>query len=192
MDNYIQVKCFEKYHPTYKDGRKMIWARLDVSVIYDYKIVSIPVEAKWLFITLLCAACETGNKIPNNVDWLAHISGVAKSSISKYVNMLQEIGLVVTNCDKMSQNVPTDRQTDEQTDRAGRFAPPSLSDLSAFIKEKGYSVDPEKFAAYYESKGWMIGKNKMKDWKAAVRTWELRNKQEKIPVEDYFKGKEML
>ena len=53
-----------------------------------------------------------------------------------------------------------------------RFAPPTLEEVRAYCMERGNGVDPQKFVDFYESKGWMIGKNKMKDWKAAVRTWE--------------------
>ena len=47
-----------------------------------------------------------------------------------------------------------------------------MDDVRAYCTERGNSVDPQSFVDFYESKGWMIGKNKMKDWKAAVRTWE--------------------
>lgn len=56
-----------------------------------------------------------------------------------------------------------------------RFTPPSFLEVSDYIDEKKYNVDPEEFIDFYSSKGWMIGKNKMKDWKAAVRTWQRRN-----------------
>lgn len=51
------------------------------------------------------------------------------------------------------------------------FVPPTLEEVSEYIREKGYKVDAEKFVDFYTSKGWMVGKNKMKDWKASVRTW---------------------
>ena len=44
--------------------------------------------------------------------------------------------------------------------------------------EHGYNVDAERFVDFYRSKGWLVGKNKMKDWKAAVRSWHSRNKME--------------
>lgn len=49
---------------------------------------------------------------------------------------------------------------------------PSLSDVQEYCTERKNNVDPFKWYNFYESKGWMIGKNKMIDWKAAVRTWE--------------------
>ncbi len=58
---------------------------------------------------------------------------------------------------------------------SSRFAPPSLEDVRAYCSERNNSVDPQRFIDFYESKGWMVGKNKMKDWKAAVRTWEQRD-----------------
>ena len=64
---------------------------------------------------------------------------------------------------------------DSKEEKKGRFAPPSLEELSEYIHEKGYAVDPEAFIDFYTSKGWKIGKETMKDWKAAVRTWARRD-----------------
>ena len=60
-----------------------------------------------------------------------------------------------------------------------RFAPPSHEDVAAYIAEKGYRMDADAFIDFYASKDWMIGKNKMKDWKAAVRNWHRRDSQER-------------
>lgn len=53
-----------------------------------------------------------------------------------------------------------------------RFSPPTVDDVKAYCKERSNNVDAERFIDYYNSNGWMVGNNKMKDWKAAVRTWE--------------------
>ena len=59
------------------------------------------------------------------------------------------------------------------------FIKPTVADVEAYCEEKGiYGFDAQKFVDYYESKGWMIGKNKMQNWQAAVRTW-LRNDEER-------------
>lgn len=52
------------------------------------------------------------------------------------------------------------------------FAPPSIDEIKAYCQERGNSIDSEKFHSHYESNGWMVGRNRMKDWRAAVRTWE--------------------
>jgi predicted phage replisome organizer len=53
-----------------------------------------------------------------------------------------------------------------------RFVPPSLEEVTAYCRERHNDVNPQKWHDFYSAKGWMVGKNKMKDWKAAIRTWE--------------------
>ena len=55
-----------------------------------------------------------------------------------------------------------------------RFQKPSLDDIRSYCVSRSNNVDPEQFFNFYESKGWTIGKSPMKDWRAAVRTWEKR------------------
>lgn len=63
--------------------------------------------------------------------------------------------------------------------RAPHFSPPSLQEVQEYCKERGNNIDAESFIDFYESKGWMVGSSKMKNWKAAVRTWENREKKVK-------------
>lgn len=56
-----------------------------------------------------------------------------------------------------------------------RFAPPTVADVAAYCQERGNTVDPQRFVDFYASKGWRVGSQPMKDWKAAVRTWERRD-----------------
>ena len=60
---------------------------------------------------------------------------------------------------------------------SSRFQKPSLDDIQAYCISRGNNVDPEQFLNFYESKGWMVGKTPMRDWRAAVRTWEKREKE---------------
>ena len=60
---------------------------------------------------------------------------------------------------------------------AKRFCPPTLEEVKGYVEEKGYAFfDAERFIDFYTSKGWMVGKNKMKDWQAAVRNWHKSDK----------------
>lgn len=54
------------------------------------------------------------------------------------------------------------------------FVRPSLNELQAYITEKGYTFTADAFIAHYESNGWLVGKNKMQSWKAACKTWQIR------------------
>ncbi len=62
-----------------------------------------------------------------------------------------------------------------------RFVPPTVEEVQAYVLEKGYHVDAERFVDFYQAKNWMIGKNKMVDWKAAVRNWAKEHKDQKPP-----------
>lgn len=60
--------------------------------------------------------------------------------------------------------------------KAAAFVPPSLSDVEEYINANSYtSVNPQQFIDHYTTVGWMVGRNKMKDWQAAVRKWNSRN-----------------
>ena len=81
------------------------------------------------------------------------------------------------------QEIETDIELDKEIDkegkksRASRFTPPTLEDVQAYCQERNKGVDPERWYNHYTANGWMVGKNKMKDWKAAVRTWEPKEEK---------------
>ena len=60
---------------------------------------------------------------------------------------------------------------------SSRFQKPTIDEIRQYCSSRNNSVDPEQFFNFYESKGWTIGKSHMKDWRAAVRTWEKREKE---------------
>ena len=69
----------------------------------------------------------------------------------------------------------------QESARVPRFTPPTVEEVAAYCRDRGNSVDAEQFCSFYASNGWKIGKNPMKDWRAAVRTWEKRDAAEKAP-----------
>lgn len=140
--------------------------------------------------------------------------GVVKDTYDKmsqgtYDKMSQDLrqndARLTTNCrkayDKMSQannddiiddniadnivdNIEGDIVVCETTKRP-RFQKPTFEEVKTYIEENGYtSVDPDRFYAYYEANGWKVGRNSMKDFKAAVRMWSARDKndQKKRPA----------
>ena len=91
------------------------------------------------------------------------------------------------------QNVYTvkdsiDKDSIDKNNNKGRFTPPSLEEVKAYCSERGNRIDPQTFIDFYESKGWMIGKNKMKDWKAAVRTWERKENKPAMATKQHFEN----
>ena len=65
------------------------------------------------------------------------------------------------------------------------FIKPTVEEVREYCQERGNTVDPETFVNFYESKGWVVGKSPMKDWKAAVRNWE-RSRAETTPPQETF------
>lgn len=61
------------------------------------------------------------------------------------------------------------------------FVPPTPEEVNAYCQERKNGIDGTEFVDFYQSKGWLIGKSKMKDWKAAVRTWEKSRKAQSQP-----------
>ena len=72
------------------------------------------------------------------------------------------------------------RETAGKPPRAARFTPPTVDEVKVYCLERGSSVDPEKFVDFYSANGWKQGRNKpIVDWKAAVRTWERSDAQQR-------------
>ena len=89
-------------------------------------------------------------------------------------NVRQEIDIEK----ELDKEIETELDKKDKSDKPTRtrFIPPSREEVQDYCKERNNNVDAERFIDYYTSNGWMVGKNKMKDWKASVRTWE-RNGQ---------------
>lgn len=68
-------------------------------------------------------------------------------------------------------------QGDEGVSVSKRFVPPTPEEVNTYCRERNNGIDGSEFCDFYTSKGWKVGKNPMKDWKAAVRTWERSRKQ---------------
>lgn len=91
------------------------------------------------------------------------IPSIGKDSIDKY-------------------SIYKEKEISKDISKKKNFIPPSVEEVKEYLLSVGSKVDAEAFVAFYESKDWMIGKNKMKNWKSAIVTWEKRNglKREKV------------
>ena len=85
-------------------------------------------------------------------------------------NILKELIDLNNNKTESIITVPTTKKE--------RFVKPTLEEVEAYISEKGYCVNAQQFIDYYTSNGWKVGRNPMKDWKAAVRTWETKERRQ--------------
>lgn len=104
--------------------------------------------------------------------------GSAKDSDKMPQGSSEDADKIPTRCREQEREREREREKDKEKGhtRAGaRFAPPTADEVRAYCSERGYSVNADRFVAFYESNGWRVGKNPMKDWKAAVRTWAQRD-----------------
>lgn len=87
-------------------------------------------------------------------------------------NNLKDITMDLLKEDREKINQKENEETKPTARRD--FKVPSLDEVRDYISGKGYSVDPEEFFSFYESQGWHVGKNKMRDWHRAVSYWQCR------------------
>ena len=113
-------------------------------------------------------------------------SKAAKASKSSKYEQMQQMQANAENADKSSKDKDKDKDKDDDKKgngaREARFTPPSIEQVAAYCQERGNGVDAARFVDFYSSKGWMVGKSRMKDWKAAVRNWERSSDAKATPV----------
>ena len=110
-------------------------------------------------------------------------SDICQSDVSQVTDKSQAVGIPrlgkvsigkvsIDKDNKKKKELSYDNSEKEKV----RFVPPTIEEVKAYCEERHNNIDPEYFVAFYESKGWMVGKNKMKSWKSAVITWEKNNR----------------
>lgn len=119
---------------------------------------------------------KKSDKIINGVKFCEYYATEFNTVYNKVVQGMQQscIGGVQQS---LTNNIGFDNASNNTSNNkpASRFVPPAVEEVRAYCLERKNNVDAERFVDYYESKGWIVGKTKMKDWKASVRTWERNN-----------------
>jgi len=139
-------------------------------------------RSKWLWICNFL----TFNKPENPNQWKSARKAVKqipeqfkyKQELTNYFNQIDPLSETLS--EPLSNPLPivtTETETETETERAKRkrFEPPSIFEVKSYIAEKNLAVSANGFLNFYESKGWMVGKNKMKDWRASIRGWASRD-----------------
>lgn len=104
------------------------------------------------------------------------------NSIEYYENSNE---MLPSNIDVTKCNIEKEKEKEieinkKENIKRKNFTKPTVEEIQAYCKERNNGINANAFYDFYESKDWYVGKNKMKDWKACVRTWEQRNKQNKV------------
>jgi len=90
-----------------------------------------------------------------------------------------------TKKDNVRQEKEKELEKEKEIKR-GHFVPPTPTEVRQYCEESSHHIDADAFVDFYASKNWMVGKNKMKDWKAAVRNWERKDKERPVKSNQNF------
>ena len=108
----------------------------------------------------------------------------AQRERQKALPMSRDCHVNVTDCHAIDIDKEKDKELDKDIyggadaptpKKSTKFIPPPVEEVAAYCRERNNRVDASRFVDFYTTKGWMVGKNKMKDWQSAVRTWERNN-----------------
>jgi len=122
------------------------------------------------------------NKVYKYIDKASTRSLELREMIKNYQLATEStsVSVVVRDCPRQTETVldKADRTEQNRTEsKRAVFAKPTLVEVTEYCKERKNSIDSQHFIDHYESNGWIVGKTKMKNWKAAIRTWENRSKE---------------
>jgi len=129
---------------------------------------------------------------------------INEANLLKILSCEETEGLVINKLNDLSEtNLTTINKNKEIKIINKLFKKPSINDVELYCIERNNKIDAISFVNFYESKGWMVGKNKMKDWRACIRTWEMRAKNKKTyapktmskldaQINEWQKAKELL
>ena len=148
----------------------------------DFKILI----AKGYFITFESGVMVVTDWNKNN--WLdsrrvTETEYVDELNMLKLINDKYELGTEKDIAKQMlSENSIEENSIDKNSivyiETTPRFKKPTLEEVEAYCKERNNGIDAQHFIDFYESKGWKIGNQSMKDWKACIRTWEKKEKKQ--------------
>ncbi len=154
-------------------------------------------NAKLLYAEIT-ALCNMNGKCTASTQYFCNLYEVSRISIQKWLKILEDnnhikrVNIYKQGSKEIETRVITlvnDSSKDKLTDNTNinitntnitysnkeRFKKPTLIEIEIYCSNRKNNIDHIAFYEFYESKNWMVGKNKMKDWKAAIRTWERRN-----------------
>lgn len=129
-----------------------------------------------------CGLMETADNVSFFLPYAAACTGMETAAAERMRQMRKRNNVTPMLRDRYGEiekekEIESEIEKSKSTVRASRFTPPTVDDVRAYCLERGNHVDPERFVNYYTANGWRVGKNPMKDWKAAVRTWERDDKK---------------
>lgn len=185
----MRVHDWDQWQSYRKDRGQPPWIKVHRCLMRDVKWVSLGSHERGDLVSLWLLAADNNGVIPDDPKLLQRLCYLDHPP---NINKFLELGLLESDGQPRDANVtPPRRQCDVPEVEAEveaevevekevrgktrkRFSPPTPSEVSEYGSSIEFNIDGNHFCDFYASKGWMVGKNKMKDWKAAVRTWKVK------------------
>ena len=192
------------------------YAVIPAEVRYNKKLTP---NAKLLYAEIT-ALCNMNGKCTASTQYFCNLYEVSKVSVQKWIKILEDnqyidraniyrvgskeiVSRVITlrnnpSKEKFADNTTINNTNLTDSNKKAFFKKPTLDQINNYCLERNNNIDAETFFAFYESKGWVVGKSKMKSWRACIITWEKRDHKKptmsKIDsqINEYLKGKEYL
>ena len=126
-------------------------------------------------------------EIHQNIDGLDKIREQNRQRVARHREKQKQLpcNVTVTLCNDADKNREDKNRKDKSIKHIRNLIPPTKEMVQEYIADNNYTVDADAFMDYYESKGWLVGKSKMKDWQATVRNWN-RNEHSKPSGNPYL------
>lgn len=157
------------------------WIKVHRSLMRDHKWVALSDEQKGHLISMWILAADNDGWIPDNANLVQKLCYLESQPDLEYFIDQGLIDRGVNLASTWRQHDAPEAETETETEaekkqkkklKPTRFVPPTVDEVKQYCRERSNSVDAQRFVDFYASKGWMVGKTKMKNWKASVRTWE--------------------
>lgn len=161
--------------------------------VYEYDLYS--------YLIHRCYMLNNKNPFHQSTEILCAVLGITRNALMLRRRKLQNMGLITFKKGRTNMHPPAyflcvaDCEIGERLpDAKGQdvepsFVRPTLAELEVYCKERGNGLNTKRFFDYYEARNWMVGKDKMSDWQAAVRSWEKKEKGYRHNFTNYDKAK---
>ena len=152
---------------------------------------------KGQLVSIWMLAADKDGVIPDSDKMIQKMAMLdSKPNINKFI----ELGFLSTTCQPHDNqenkscpqvDAPEEKRREEsrveESKPVRRFTPPNVDEVKDYCNERNNGIDPNSFIDYYTVNNWMRGKNKIKDWKACVRTWESRNPKQEVKKSNTYR-----
>ena len=128
----------------------------------------------------ICVANWNKHQNIEGLDKIREQNRLRQAKYRENQKLLSDSNVIVTSRNETELELELDTEKEK---KSTKFIPPTIKEIDDYCKERKNSVNADKFYNFYQAKGWMVGRNKMKDWQAAVRTWEIKDNENK-PITD--------